>query len=186
MGRCPESHDKEKVIGRVQDKVILVTGGAMGMGQVHCELPVADMNAGIGETVAAGVRQRGGVGPHVQRQRALPIFRHADGGAGDEAGRWWWLGHRHPVYLRPLGAPSACAYGASKGAVRLFSMASAPYLAPLNIRVYSVHLGAIETPMIKDLLSDLADHKVLLGTTPIGRAVQHQEVSAVVLFRGLR
>lgn len=183
MGRCAESHDKEKVIGRVQDKVILVTGSAMGMGQVHCELPVADMNAGIGETVAAGVRQRGGVGPHVQRRRALPLFRHADGGADDEAGRWW-LDHQHPVYLRPLGAP--CAYGASKGEVRLFSMASAPYLAPFNIRVNSVHLGAIETPMTKDFLSDPADHKSLLGTTPIGRAVQHQEVSAVVLFRGLR
>ena len=55
-------------MGRVQDMVILVTGGAMGMGQAHCELLasegarvfVADMNAGLGEAVAAGIRQRGG------------------------------------------------------------------------------------------------------------------------------
>ena len=61
-------------------------------------------------------------------------------------------------------------------------MASAPYLAPFNIRVNSVHLGAIETPMTKDLLSDPANHKALLGTTLLGRAAQPQEVSAVVLF----
>ena len=47
-------------MGRVQDKVILVTGGAMGMGQAHCErlasegvrLFVADMNAELGEAVS--------------------------------------------------------------------------------------------------------------------------------------
>ncbi len=55
-------------MGRVQDMVILVTGGSMGMGQTRCELLasegalvfVADMNVEIGEAVAVGIRQRGG------------------------------------------------------------------------------------------------------------------------------
>ncbi|WP_420466473.1 glucose 1-dehydrogenase [Panacagrimonas sp.] len=55
-------------MGRVQDKVILVSGGAMGMGRTHCELLareggriiVSDMNAELGEQVAAGIRKAGG------------------------------------------------------------------------------------------------------------------------------
>jgi NAD(P)-dependent dehydrogenase (short-subunit alcohol dehydrogenase family) len=50
-------------MGRVQDKVILMTGGAMGVGHARCELLasegarlcVADMSADLGEAVAAGV-----------------------------------------------------------------------------------------------------------------------------------
>lgn len=53
---------------RVQDKVILVTGGAMGMGQSHSELLasqgawvfVADLNEELGEATVAGIRENGG------------------------------------------------------------------------------------------------------------------------------
>lgn len=53
---------------RVQDKVIIVTGGAMGMGQTHCELLashgawvfVADMNVELGQATVAGIRKNGG------------------------------------------------------------------------------------------------------------------------------
>lgn len=55
-------------MGRVQDKVILVSGGAMGMGRTHCELLareggqiiVSDMNAELGEQVAADIKKAGG------------------------------------------------------------------------------------------------------------------------------
>ncbi len=55
-------------MGRVQDKVILVSGAAMGMGRSHCELLareggqiiVSDMNAELGEQVAEGIRKAGG------------------------------------------------------------------------------------------------------------------------------
>jgi cyclopentanol dehydrogenase len=53
---------------RVQDKVILVTGGAMGMGQSHSELLasqgawvfVADMNQEKGQATVDGIRKQGG------------------------------------------------------------------------------------------------------------------------------
>jgi cyclopentanol dehydrogenase len=53
---------------RVQDKVILVTGGAMGMGQSHCELLasqgawvfVADVNQTQGQSTVDGIRKNGG------------------------------------------------------------------------------------------------------------------------------
>ncbi|MDX3744410.1 SDR family NAD(P)-dependent oxidoreductase, partial [Pseudomonas sp.] len=55
-------------MNRVQDKVIIVTGGAMGMGQSHSELLashgawvfVADMNVELGQTTVAGIRKSGG------------------------------------------------------------------------------------------------------------------------------
>ncbi len=55
-------------MGRVQDKMIPVSGGAMGMGRTHCELLareggqviVSDMNAERGEQVAADIRKAGG------------------------------------------------------------------------------------------------------------------------------
>jgi cyclopentanol dehydrogenase len=227
-------------MGRVQDKVILVTGGAMGMGQAHCELLasegarvfVADMNAELGEAVAAGIRQRGGRaefislnvtdeaqwgsvveqivqragridvlinnvgilmmkpvhetttaewdrvfnvnvrGPFFGTRAVVPAMRQAGGGSIINISSIYGL----------VGAPSACAYEASKGAVRLFSKGCAADLAPFNIRVNSVHPGVIETPMTKDLLADPANHKALLGTTQLGRAAQPKEVSAVILF----
>ncbi|MBA9860099.1 glucose 1-dehydrogenase [Burkholderia contaminans] len=53
---------------RVQDKVILVTGGAMGMGQSHSELLasqgawvfVADVNQAQGQSTVDGIRKTGG------------------------------------------------------------------------------------------------------------------------------
>lgn len=53
---------------RVQDKVILVTGGAMGMGQSHSELLtsqgawvfVADVNQAQGQSTVDGIRKNGG------------------------------------------------------------------------------------------------------------------------------
>ena len=227
-------------MGRVQDKVILVTGGAMGMGQAHCELLasegarlfVADVSAELGEAVAASIRQRGGRaeflalnvtdeaqwssvveqiveragridvlvnnagillmkpvhetstaewdrifnvnvrGPFFGTRAVVPAMRQAGGGSIINISSIYGL----------VGAPSACAYEASKGAVRLFSKACAADLAPFNIRVNSVHPGVIETPMTKDLLSDPANHKALLGATLLGRAAQPREVSAAVLF----
>ncbi|MBG4608469.1 glucose 1-dehydrogenase [Pseudomonas aeruginosa] len=53
---------------RVQDKVIIVSGGAMGMGRSHSELLashgawvfVADMNVELGQATVAGIRKNGG------------------------------------------------------------------------------------------------------------------------------
>jgi len=81
-----------------------------------------------------------------------------------------------------VGAPSAAAYEASKGAVRLFTKASAVDLAKYKIRVNSVHPGVIATAMTNELLTDPESTKALLGTTILGRPAQPEEVSNVVLF----
>lgn len=59
---------------RVENKVILVTGGAMGMGRSHCELLaaqgawvfVADMNAVEGENTVDSIRKSGGKADFLQ------------------------------------------------------------------------------------------------------------------------
>lgn len=55
-------------MGRVQDKVVLVTGGAMGMGQTHCTLLaregatvyLSDMNEDLGQQAVQDIRKQGG------------------------------------------------------------------------------------------------------------------------------
>ena len=82
-----------------------------------------------------------------------------------------------------VGAPSAGAYIASKGAVRLLTKSCAVDLAPFNIRVNSIHPGVIDTPMTKNLLhSDEATRSAILGPTLLGRPCQPKEVSQAVLF----
>lgn len=81
-----------------------------------------------------------------------------------------------------VGAPSASAYEASKGAVRMFTKSCAVDLAPFNIRVNSVHPGVIETPMTKDLLSTPELRAAVLGPTLLKRPAKPVEVSQAVLF----
>lgn len=81
-----------------------------------------------------------------------------------------------------VGAPSAAAYEASKGAVRLLTKASAVDLAKYGIRVNSVHPGVIETPMTTGLLADPETAKAVLATTILERPGKPEEVSNVVLF----
>jgi len=81
-----------------------------------------------------------------------------------------------------IGAPQAAAYQASKGAVRLFTKASAVDYAQYNIRVNSVHPGVIDTPMTKDLLADEEVKQALLGTTILNRPAKPEEISNAVLF----
>lgn len=227
-------------MGRVQDKVILVTGGAMGMGRAHCEtlaregarVFVADMNREAGEAVAQGIRSQGGQAeflaldvtdetqwtsvvdaivakagridglvnnagilvlkpahetPTEEWDRVLnvnlrgvffgiravvPAMKKAGGGSIVNISSIYGL----------IGAPSAGAYQASKGAVRLLSKSCAVDLAPFNIRVNSVHPGVIDTPMTKDLLSD-ADFRGSVETmTLLKRPARPEEVSQAVLF----
>ncbi|MEO2132342.1 MAG: glucose 1-dehydrogenase [Microbacterium sp.] len=81
-----------------------------------------------------------------------------------------------------IGAPSAAAYEASKGAVRLLTKASAVDLAKYKIRVNSVHPGVIATPMTTGLLATDDSTKAVLSTTILDRPGRPEEVSNVVLF----
>lgn len=72
------------------------------------------------------------------------------------------------------------AYVASKWAVRGMTKSAAAELARFNVRVNSVHPGAIETDMLHDLGQDNVDR--LLSRVPMGRSARPEEVGSVVMF----
>ncbi|BBA86208.1 MULTISPECIES: glucose 1-dehydrogenase [Mycobacterium] len=73
------------------------------------------------------------------------------------------------------GAPAVHPYVASKWAVRGLTKSAALELAPLNIRVNSIHPGFIRTPMTANLPDDMV-------TIPLGRPAESREVSPFVVF----
>ena len=72
------------------------------------------------------------------------------------------------------------AYVASKWAVRGMTKSAAAQLGQFNIRVNSVHPGAIETDMLFDLGTETIDR--LVGAVPMGRSAKPEEVGNVVMF----
>ncbi|GAB7146225.1 glucose 1-dehydrogenase [Mycobacterium riyadhense] len=73
------------------------------------------------------------------------------------------------------GAPGVHPYVASKWAVRGLTKSAALELAPLNIRVNSIHPGFIRTPMTANFPDDMV-------TIPLGRPGEAREVSTFVVF----
>lgn len=73
-------------------------------------------------------------------------------------------------------------YSASKGAIRLFTKATAVQYAADNIRVNSVHPGPITTPMTSEGQHDAERIRVTIANTPMGRYGNPEEVASVVLF----
>ncbi|OBK14147.1 glucose 1-dehydrogenase [Mycobacterium asiaticum] len=73
------------------------------------------------------------------------------------------------------GAPLVHPYVASKWAVRGITKSAALELAPLNIRVNSLHPGFIRTPMTAHLPEDMV-------TIPLGRPAEAHEVATFVVF----
>lgn len=74
----------------------------------------------------------------------------------------------------------AIAYVASKWAVRGMTKSAAATLAKYNVRVNSVHPGAIETDMLFDLGTETVDR--LVQAIPMGRSAKPEEVGSVVMF----
>ena len=82
-------------------------------------------------------------------------------------------------------APSpgtSAAYAASKGAVRLFTKATAIQHASDGIRCNSVHPGPIETPMLRAARGDDASRAEQLSLIPLGRIGRPEEIAYGVLY----
>ena len=74
------------------------------------------------------------------------------------------------------------AYGASKGAVRLFTKATAIQYAAESIRANSVHPGVIETPMTANMLANESGRRESVARHPIGRLGRPEDVAYGVLY----
>ncbi len=104
---------------------------------------------------------------------ALPAMRRAGGGSIINISSTAGL----------VGSPGqTAAYTATKGAVRLFTKATAIQHAKENIRCNSVHPGPIATDMIKDMLESPAALEQRMRRLPMGRIGTAEDVAYGVLY----
>ena len=76
----------------------------------------------------------------------------------------------------------SAAYSASKGAVRLFTKATAIQYAQDGIRANSIHPGTIQTDMTAALLADPSHYQERLDRTPLRRIGKPEDVAYGALF----
>jgi len=82
-----------------------------------------------------------------------------------------------------VGSPySGASYAATKGAVRLFTKATAIQYAKEGIRCNSVHPGLLETPMTQDMLAAAAHREERTQRIPLGRVGPAEDVAYGVLY----
>lgn len=104
---------------------------------------------------------------------AIPAMRRAGGGSivnissiAGLSGAW---SRSHP-------------YNASKGAVRLFTKATAIQYAREGIRCNSVHPGPVQTPMLGTTPEDETRVAAQVGRVPLGRVGRPVEIAYGVLY----
>ena len=106
-------------------------------------------------------------------KQAIPAMRESGGGSivniSSTAG----------LVGNPYGGAS---YAATKGAVRLFTKATAIQYAKESIRCNSVHPGLLETPMNQDMLADAAHREERTQRIPLGRVGTAADVAYGVLY----
>jgi NAD(P)-dependent dehydrogenase (short-subunit alcohol dehydrogenase family) len=88
--------------------------------------------------------------------------------------------------LGKVGQPGAAAYCASKGGVALMTKAVALELAPLGVRVNSVHPGYIETPMVTSFLRESENENelrdMIVSRHAMGRLGVAREIADAIVF----
>ena len=104
-------------------------------------------------------------------KHAIPLMREAGGGSIVNISSTAGIN----------GSVLAAAYGASKGAVRLLTKATAIQYAADGIRANSVHPGPIDTEMMDEVYTD-DELPGLMAKIPMGRFGLASEVAAGVLY----
>jgi NAD(P)-dependent dehydrogenase (short-subunit alcohol dehydrogenase family) len=80
------------------------------------------------------------------------------------------------------GSPGADAYSASKGGVYGLVRVLAADYAGEGVRVNGVMPGVTETPMVSGILADPTVREQVVGSVPLGRPAQPDEVAVVMAF----
>ena len=106
-------------------------------------------------------------------KHSIPEMRRAGGGS--------IINISSGAGIAPSPGTSA-AYAASKGAVRIFSKATAVQYAAENIRCNSVHPGPIDTPMLRASRADEARRQEQVARIPLGRIGTPEEIAYGVLY----
>lgn len=78
------------------------------------------------------------------------------------------------------GIPEHAAYGASKWAVRGLSKVAAVELGEFDIRVNTIHPGAVEGTGMFQIPED--EHETLFETQPLRRPARREEISGLLIF----
>jgi NAD(P)-dependent dehydrogenase (short-subunit alcohol dehydrogenase family) len=81
-----------------------------------------------------------------------------------------------------VGYRGLAAYSAAKAAVVGLTRAAAAEYGPPGIRVNAVAPGIVATPATKDRLATAQFRAVVLGTMPLGRVGQIEDIAAAVAF----
>ena len=111
-------------------------------------------------------------GTFLGTKRAVPELRRQGGGSIINISSIYGI----------VGSPSLAAYHAAKGAIRIFTKATAIQYAQDGIRANSVHPGFIRTPMTEASVSDPELLKEIVGQVPMGRVGQPEEIANGILF----
>ena len=80
------------------------------------------------------------------------------------------------------GGPGMVAYSATKFAIRGMTKCAALELAPVGIRVNSVHPGVIDTPMLGDMLPMAGGKEQLGARLPVGALSEPEDIGHIVVF----
>ncbi len=140
----------------------LVVNAGVSLVQVMAFMDLQDFDA----VVQANLR-----GAAVTCQAALPAMIRARQGSvvlvGSEAGLH--------------GAPGMAAYAAAKAGLVGLGKSLALELSARGVRVNVVSAGAVQTPMLEQVLSP-GHREQLLERTPLGRIAEPREIAAAVAF----
>ncbi len=104
-------------------------------------------------------------------KHAIPAMRRAGGGS--------IVNISSISGLVAIGPP---AYIATKGAVRLFTKATAIQYAGEQIRCNSIHPGSVDTPMRQSGLGPAMESPSNINTIPLGRIGVPDDIAYCVLF----
>ena len=146
-------------MGRLENKIALITGAARGQGAAEAARFIEE-----GATVVLT-----DVLDDLGRQTAARPMKEAGSGSIINISSVAGLS----------GTPICHAYGATKWAVRGMTKSAAMELAPHGVRVNSVHPGIIDTEMLQSFGGNI---ETIEQRIPLGRVAEATEVAEVVLF----